>query len=236
MSPENARILEVSYAALQLADPSGYLSWPDLAFAIADVAKGPAEWDNWAYLGFAALSVIPLLTYAGEAGQSAILAKRAHDISKILVKKEKTRDMGLAINRAVRAAKNAKTPGEMKKLTKSVKETADKMRQAGKIRLADKLDNLAKTMKETTKAGTKFSKPRVAASLTGDVGMYALDKSREEESSEGQPGSHKPDPSLPAIPISVSNFKFYILPKTWRGTGVSWLTEDEKILSQRNWS
>ena len=236
---------------LQIVDPTGLTSWPDMIAAGFKLGEEP-DIPNLLGFGFSVLAVVPLIGLVTKPTKAAKLALASAD----------------KLSKGVKAARAAaRTPadrvalGELQRLASKAASDVDIIKNGA--RWADELDTAAKTIARSNpqlaaslsakaakarrdfakarKLGltSKITKARVAANLAGEVGKEVIGKPEAKYYPDwykkyvlGDDTPQQPQ-ALPDFPVSIDSLTFYILPKDWRSLGDNWLSKQEKVLAQR---
>ena len=231
--------------AIQTFDPSGVTSWPEFYMAVSRLEDNPTGGKEWANLGFALLSVIPVAKYAAKAAKFEKAVDSIQDVAKMMRSApgnvENNRRVSKEILRLSREAKklDLSDTAAMRKYSDELADLADKalLHPASKAIIKNSSKKLRKT------AGTWAQRyggkqGRQYLSHIGDIGQYFTEPGEDgDDTGDGGGGSYDGGygggQGLPDMPVSPDGMTFYILPKNWRKFGLNWLTREEIILSQR---
>lgn len=209
--------IEFAIGAIQIVDPTGLTSWPDVAFALDDFFASmidPGDGlrlptaEATAELGFAVLAIVPFVKYGTKGAKAAKLARQAQKISRRLRRMpgnvEANRKAARKINRMVQKV-NRLDPGDYKGVRKYADEldkyaSTSGLSATGAKRVkkaAEKLRSTASPWRmnpgQRGPLGGKLlpvgRRQRQIASIVGDTGLYILD---DEEEDFGGGGAYDP--------------------------------------------
>lgn len=248
--------ISVTWTAVQIFDPSGVTSWPELGSALAKfedsiTGKGDIRVPSGkatANLLFSVLAVIPFAKYAtkGKAatkliGQSMKMANKLRRLpGNQAANRAAAREVKKLIAQASRIGPKTGAGGRAAviKYADDLERAAARIDPANAKKIADKIRDITPGMLTPFKAGARLRRVSQAASLAGDIGLAVMDDEEPDSGGGGggadfYDGGDDDGNQMPDDPILVEDLQLYIVPKNWRKFGFEWLTKEEKVLAQR---